>query len=185
MKNRAKIRDASYSETVIFHEGQRCWYCAYDNGLITRTWKKSLKEDIVKAYIKKTTSNQYACVKVDGKEITVKHLMAKYFLYGYKKGMPVVCIDKNEYNCHPDNLELFTNRELGKETGRLAKSNHKIRVTAPDGKCLEYFSVRECAKALYCSYQTILDYMNNKTKNSILQDYIINRVEEQQCSKWL
>ena len=161
-----------YKECRIFYETQRAIYCAYDNGSITRTWKGNKHEEECKVYLNKNN----AFVKAGQKNIIVKHLMAELFIKGYKKGMPVLCADKNELNCSVDNLIICTKRQLGKETGHLSHKNHQLRVTFPNGKVKTYNSVRKASNELYCSYQTIIDYMNGKSINSILSGYKIKRI---------
>ena len=87
-------------ETYQFFHGKRADYCVYANGIITRTWKKSMIEEIVKPYMHKGNLT----VKVSGKNLIVKHVVASAFLSDYSKGCSVVCIDSDETNCREDNL---------------------------------------------------------------------------------
>jgi hypothetical protein len=111
-------------------------------------------------------------VKIFGKENAIKHLVAAALTKKYTKGSNVVCKDGNEANCDYKNLVLIGKRTLGRETGFLSKSK-KVLVTFPDDSRQIFRSVRECAKALFCSYQTVSDYINGKSKKSVLSDYSI------------
>jgi hypothetical protein len=165
-------------ECRIFESGKRFTYCVYENGTVTRTAKKSVKETKVKPYLKKGggRNRAYLMVKVNYKEYKVKALVAKYFCYGYKKGISVICADGNQRNCKAENLILCTQKEVGEEYGHLSKS--MPIVVKKDGEEKQYRSMRQAAKALFVSYQTVFNYMNGKSgKRSVLSDYEIRRVE--------
>jgi hypothetical protein len=71
-------------------------------------------------------------------------------------------IDGNPLNCSADNLIIISKSEHGKRTGHLSRSQKII------ANGVEYMSVRACAKALFVSYQTLLDYINGKYSHSVL-----------------
>jgi len=103
----------------------------------------------------------------------LKNLVAKHFVKGYRVGDFVECIDGNPFNCKVANLRIYTHSEHGKRTGWQSRSQ---AVVVGD---VEYRSVREAAKALHVSYQTLLDYMGGKVKHSVIRDIPIfkNMVE--------
>lgn len=151
-------------ETYQFFHGERADYCVYANGTITRTWKKSMIEEIVKPYMHKGKLT----VHVSGKNFIVKHVVAAAFLPNYRKGCSVVCVDRDETNCGEDNLCVISKRALGRITGWMSKSQ-KIEILRPGERAYKkYRSIREAAKSLNCSYQTLLDYVNKKNKSSVL-----------------
>lgn len=163
-------------DTWQFCKGQRADYCVYACGYVTRTWKKSMIEELVKPYKRRGK----LIVKCNQKEFTLKHLVAAGFLPDYKKGDNVICVDGNENNCHIDNLCIVSKKHLGRITGHLARSK-KIQVKSlVNGEIKEYGSIRKAAKGLNCSYQTIIDKINNKYKNTCISDYefkeVISRV---------
>ncbi len=159
-------------DTKQFHHGKSADYCVYADGRVTRTWKKSMTEELVSVYLNKGKAK----IKCGQKEFILKHVVAAAFLPEYRKGAAVICIDRNELNCHVDNLCVLGKKQLGRLTGHKAKS---FKVTVEDlstGKAQKYRSVREAAKSLHCSYQTVLDYMNGRAKNSCLRGYEIKRL---------
>ena len=145
--------------SYIFLRGKVYDYCVYENGKVTRTAKRSLKEIHVAVYLNKGR----ATIKAGQKEFALKHIVAQCFIKKYKKGLCVICCDGNELNCAVKNLLVCDKRFLGKRTGYLGRAK-KIEING-----VQYRSVREGAKALFCSHQTLLDYINRKNKNSVLK----------------
>ena len=82
----------------------------------------------------------------------------------------VVPIDGNELNCNITNLKIVDKREVAKVTGPMSQSQVVV-VQEYKKEPIEYRSVRQAAKALYVSYQTLLDYLKGKYKNSVLKKY--------------
>lgn len=96
----------------------------------------------------------------------------------------VQCIDGDETNCDIRNLRLISKRQAGQLSGPLSRS--KAVIVSAFGRDKRYRSVREAAKALYCSYQTLLDYLSKKVKNSALKKrgrkiYYASNKEEKPC----
>ena len=160
-----------YDETRQFYHGERADYCVYADGRVTRTWKKSMVEELVKVYM----NQGKARVKCGQKEFVLKHVVAAAFLPEYRKGASVVCVDGDELNCSVDNLCVMSARQLGRLTGHKSKSHAVTVKDLSTGKVERYRSVKEAAKSLYCSFQTVLDYMEGKAKKSILSGYEIKR----------
>ena len=78
--------------------------------------------------------------------------------------------DGNELNCAITNLELVKRADVSRITGPMSRS--KAVVVVDRGKDpVEYRSIRKAANALYCSYQTLSDYLNGKAKKSVLKKY--------------
>lgn len=160
-----------YEYTKQFYHSERADFCVYADGRVTRTWKKSMVEELVQVYMRRGK----AMLKCGQKTFILKHVVAEAFIPEYRKGASVVCIDRNELNCSVDNLCVMSSRQLGRLTGHMAKS-WKITVKElSTGKTQKFRSVREAAKSLNCSYQTLLDYMKGKVKNSCLCGYEIKR----------
>lgn len=161
----------------IIETGKRYIYCLYEDGTITRTNRKSLKETRQTPYVKRQGRNNYPLLKVkfNNKEHIVKQLVAQHFLT-YKNGDAITHKDGDFKNCHKDNLIVTTHKELGQWTGDLARSE-PIEVVK-DGESTWYKSGREAAKSLFVSYQTLYDYLNGRSgKRSVLADYEIRRAK--------
>lgn len=166
MRNKQMIHPSD--DTRQFLHGKRADYCVYGDGTITRTWKKSWIEEVVKPYLKRGKLT----VKCGGKEFIVKHLVAWAFLPEYKKGLSVVCVDSNERNCAIDNICVISAKQLGRITGGTNKKCKKMFVSnSVTGRTFRANSARAAAKEMNCSYQTLLDYIAGKSKNSVLSDY--------------
>ena len=58
-------------------------------------------------------------------------------------------------------------REVARITGPMSRSQAVV-VQDKGRKPKEYSSIRKAAKALYVSYQTLLDYLTGKYKSSVL-----------------
>ncbi len=161
-------------ETRQFYHSERADFCVYADGRVTRTWKKSQIEELVKVYLKRGK----ASLKCGQKEFIRKHVVAAAFLPGYKKGANVICVDGDELNCAVDNLCVMSKQQLGRLTGYKAKS-YAVAVKEPNtGRVTRFRSVRDAAKSLHCSYQTVLDHMKGKWRNGCLCGYVIERIKD-------
>jgi len=149
--------DIIYARLPIYSE--RFIYSVGCDGSVIRTSKKLYRETKVARY----TKHGKATVKLSNREYHVKKLVAQAFLPHYQRDMSITHKDGNPLNCRSDNLVLFDKYTLGRVTG--GDSRRKAVIYNGD----EFYSVRECAKALNCSYQTLSDYLNGKVKHSVLQ----------------
>ena len=141
-------------------------YSVSDLGRVIRTTKKTCNQINVKAYLYKKN----LCVKICNKTCLVKKLVAQKHSKKYKEGMSISFADGNSLNCKAKNLVFFTKKDLGSLTGSESRSQAVIC----NGELFR--SKCECAKHLFCSYQTLNDYVNGKVKNSILNGMDITEV---------
>lgn len=146
----------------LIYENRSWLYYAHSKGYIY----KILKSDNTKIKKLGYLKNGILVVKINGKEKNVKTIIAAKFMRDYKPGICVGCKDKNESNLNVENLYLYTYIMHGKLTGY--KSRTKKIIVSEAGESKVYRSVRSCAKALGVSYQTLLDYLSGKYKNSVL-----------------
>lgn len=114
-------------------------------------------------------------VKINFKEMSLKHIIAKTFLRGYFAGAVIMHSNGNYKDCSADNLIVVTKGEFVRQTGCSSRGQH-VSVTFPNGEKSNFSSVREAAKELHCSYQTVLDYMNGSYSTSCLDGMLIQRI---------
>lgn len=150
---------------------QRYWFSVSEDGKVLRTNKKTYNEVIVPPFYKK---GKTAAVKVNGKEQLIKHLVAAAFLVGYESGMGIFHKDGCEKNCSADNLVLVSRSDLGRMTGAMMQRRTPVKLlNLATAEVCTYASIREAARSLFCSYQTVIDYINGRVKNSALKNYKI------------
>ncbi|MCL2531573.1 MAG: hypothetical protein FWE40_05400 [Oscillospiraceae bacterium] len=143
-------------------------YTVREDGKAIKTSRKRYVESRVTPYLKRG----HAVVKINGKEFTLKNLVAAKFHKDYFAGAYVEVIDGNPFNCRVQNLRIYSQSEHGKRTGYRSGSQPVV----VDG--VKYRSVRAAAKALHCSYQTLLDYINGDAKHSVLAGVRVNCVDK-------
>ena len=148
-------------------EGKMFYYGIFENGKIIKTLKSTYAETSVSVYLKRG----HATVKIANKEHTVKNLVAKAFIPNYKPGDYVEVINGDPFDCHINNIRIYSKSEHGKRTG------HKSSSLPVIVNGLHYRSIRTAAKSLHVSYQTLLDYMAGKHKKSVLCGFDIQSVE--------
>lgn len=112
--------------------------------------------------------NGFKMIKVRSKEYKLSHLVASKFIKGYYPGCCVNYKDNNKLNCNVENLFIYSKSEHGKNTGYRSKA--KAVIIKKNGINKVYRSVREAAKAIYVSYQTLLDYLAGIYKTSVIDD---------------
>ena len=139
--------------------GKNYSYKVREDGTVIKTSKKRFVESRAKPYLKRGR----ATVKMANKEITLKNLVAKHFVKGYRKGAYVETVDGDPFNCAASNLRLYTKSEHGKRSGYKSKAQKVV------ANGIEYRSVRQAAQALHVSYQTPLDYMAGRVRRSVLR----------------
>ena len=152
----------NYSRVCI---GRMFIYQVCEDGTVIKTSRKMHIESKVTPYLKRGK----ATVKINGKEHTVKNLVAAHFLDGYTKGAYVEVVGADPFDCAVWNLRLYTKKEHGHRTGG---NNRRSQRVIANG--IEYRSIRQCAKALNASYQTVLDYLNGRAKHSVLRGISIS-----------
>jgi len=138
------------------------WY-ADTRGFIFKKYKKSGITKIVKGYIKKG----FRVVKINYVECRFSRVIAKAFMKNYHDDLLIGYKDNNKENCSLQNLYLYSRRTHGKRTGHLSNSTPVV-VQDLNKDPIEYRSVREAAKHLYVSYQTLLDFLSDKVNHSVL-----------------
>jgi hypothetical protein len=131
-------------------ESNKYLYYVTDDGGVIKKCKSNGRETAAKAYLK----NNMATVKANCKEYTLKNLVAKHYCRNYVPGAYIETKNGNPFDCAARNLRVYTKSEHGRRTGYKSKS----RPITINGK--RYRSVRQAAKTLPCSYQTIYDLGN-------------------------
>lgn len=139
--------------------GRRYSYSVCEDGTVLKTSRIHYVENKVTPYLKRGK----ATVKINQKEYTLKQLVARHFIKGYQEGDYVEVINGDPFDCAAWNLRIYTQSEHGQRTGHLSRSQKVV------ANGVEYRSVRACAKALFVSYQTVLDYLSGNVKHSVLQ----------------
>lgn len=103
------------------------------------------------------------------KQVTVHQLVAEFFLPG-KLNNDYVLYHSNGVisDNRAFNLKWITKKELGRITGGKTKKTKGINKVDPGtNKVIDFYKTsRQAAKENYCSYQTILDSCNGKTKKN-------------------
>ncbi|MBR2385690.1 hypothetical protein IKA92_07385 [bacterium] len=125
-------------------------YYVHTSGIVAVKYKNG-KEKVLSAFER----DGDLFVKIINKDYKVKHLVAAEVFSKYRKGTNVIFKDGNFRNCDCYNLQIISKKLLGQRTGILAGRNTKIRINNE-----VYPSIRAAAKALYVSYQTLIDYLN-------------------------
>ena len=134
-------------------EGKMYLYKAREDGTVMRTSKKRFVQSRVKPYLKRGM----AAVKVNGRELVLKNLIARHFVEGWQEGAYVETADGDPLNCAASNLRLYTRSEHGRRTGGM---NGRAVGVVVNG--IRHRSIRRAALSLHVSYQTLLDHMAGK-----------------------
>lgn len=114
-------------------------------------------------YLKPFRKGNLFQVKIKDKDMNCARLVANAFIKQLAKEDRVYHKNKNESDNYYRNLEIVTLKELGKRTGHISKSQRVVEVK-DDEIIRDWPSARKAAKDLYISYQTVMDYCNNKVK---------------------
>lgn len=148
--------------------GYKGRYFATWDGKIVRVYESG-KTRQLKGYKK---GNLY-CVKLTNhhgitKEYTFQRIIWETFKGpippGYLVTRKIAVLTENGMH----NLRLRTKQQHGKKTGALARSK-QVELLNEKGEIIDsWSSARKAAKELYFSYQTIMDYCNQKVKKPLV-----------------
>lgn len=114
-------------------------------------------------YLKPFRKRNLFQVKIKDKDFNCARLVANAFIKTLCKEDRVYHKNKNESDNYYRNLEVVSLKELGKRTGHISKSQRVVEVKDED-IIRDWPSARKAAKDLFISYQTVMDYCNNKVK---------------------
>jgi hypothetical protein len=152
-----------------FHETENYIFSVCENGKVTRTDKRTLKEKRVHVFVHKGRAHITAYRTM----FILPQLVAKYFLPGFRPGDTAKCMDGNPLNCGVGNLWLVDRKELRSVDGH---SRNKLSKTVVcDG--VEYPSVRNLAKRLHATEATVWNYIKGRYKKSYLEGHDIRLKE--------
>lgn len=114
-------------------------------------------------YLKPFRKGNLFLVKIKDKDFNCARLVANTFIKQLSKDDRVFHKNKIESDNYYRNLEVISLHELGKRTGHISKSQRVVEVK-DDEIIRDWPSARKAAKDLFISYQTVIDYCNNKVK---------------------
>jgi len=115
-------------------------------------------------YLKPFRKQNQFMVKIKDKDMICARLVANAFIKRLNKDDRIYHKNKMEWDNYYRNLKVVSAQELGKLTGHLAKSRRVVEIKNNE-IIRSWLSARKAAKDLFISYQTVMDYCNNKVKS--------------------
>jgi hypothetical protein len=116
-------------------------------------------------------------VKIKDKDFNCARLVANKFIKRLNETDRIYHKNGIGNDNYYDNLKIVSLAQLGKMTGHISKSQAVVEIK--NGEISKMWkSARKCAKDLYVSYQTVMDYCNGKVKKPMFNlmwedDYFI------------
>ncbi len=114
-------------------------------------------------YLKPFRKQNLFLIKVKDKDMNCARLVANAFIKTLSPTDRVYHKNKIEDDNFYRNLEVISLKELGKRTGYMSKSKRVVEVKNNE-IVRDWGSARKASKDLFISYQTVMDYCNNKVK---------------------
>lgn len=146
-------------EEVKFTESKYYIYYVNKNGNIYNIAKKTKKRKELTKFLR----HGYAHVKANKQDYRIKNLVAQTFIPGTDKYDVVLQKNNNVFDCSLENLIVINQSQYKKFTGAMSRSQ-EVGLFENGKLVRKWSSARKCAKSLFCSYQTIMDICNKKTK---------------------
>lgn len=133
--------------------------------------KKLYKNGKEKLIVPCDKAKKWLIVKInDGEKVRqqcIHILVARHFLFEYKKGIPVVHSDGNKYNNRVENLKVLSTKELGHKFGGLAKGIPVLKIDKNTGEVLDFYeNIAEAGRENYLSKGTIRQCVRGKQKTA-------------------
>lgn len=114
-------------------------------------------------YLKPFRKKNLYFVKIKDKDFNCSRLVANAFIKKLTSEDRIYHKNKMQHDNFYKNLRVISLQELGKLTGHISKSKRVVELK--DNEIVrEWSSARKCAKDLYVSYQTVMDYCNKKVQ---------------------
>lgn len=151
--------DVSKELVIPFRTGVKGTYFVTSHGKFYVVYNKSKKKRYLKPYLK----DGDFVVRIYDKVYLCKNLIAKLFISEYKSGDVVLLKDNRKNNLKVDNLVVIPKEIYAMKTGPLSRSQ-AVGLFENNKIVKRWSSARKCAKDMYCSCQTIMDYCNGKVK---------------------
>lgn len=153
--------------------GYKGKYMISNKGNVKRLYPSG-KERVLTPYVKKTSNNKRYVVHltINGKtkEATIISLVAEHFLGKKPKGYVPIHKNGMQSDNFVNNIMYVSLKENGLLTGRNSRRRPVVKIDS-NGEFVEFYSsARDCAKANYMSYQTIIDRCNGKVKSVFAPD---------------
>ena len=165
---------------AMVHETRAREYYVSNFGKVLSITKKHHVEHKITPYFKGTPGAGFVLVKLGDREVALKYLILEAFVPGFKRqracSINVVHRDGDIWNCALANLEVKTKAEVAAVTGPMSRSC-PVRVRYDDGREECFSSIRACARGLFVSYQTVLDFLNGRYKSTVLDGLVIEYVK--------
>lgn len=154
-------------------EGYDGKYQVDREGRVRRVYKSG-KTRLLKAYCKKTSSNQRLIVKLTingkSKEVTLIQIVARTFFGEAPKGYVPYHRNGCQSDNYVNNIAYISRKELGRKTGPQSRKKSVAKIDS-NGEIVDFYSsARECARQNYMSKQTITDRCNGKCKSAFAPD---------------
>ena len=144
-------------------EVEKYFYSIREDGAVIRTSKARYTEKRIKPFL----VGRCAYVAIQGERFSLKALVAKHFIKGWKPGSHIANIDGDPMNCARWNLELL-------ERHRRTNWSHPASVrVAVEGA--EFASINQAANALFVSPKTLSDFLKGRHRKTVLDGKDIAR----------
>lgn len=132
-------------------------------------------------YLKPFRKKNLFLVKIKDKDFNCARLVADHFIKKLSATDRVYHKNKMENDNRVYNLKIVSLQELEKLTGHISKSQRVVEIKNNE-IVRDWPSARKAAKDLFVSYQTVMDYCNNKVKfpmfNLMWEDDYFDKVLE-------
>jgi hypothetical protein len=132
--------------------------------------RRVLKSGRIKMLNPYRRKRRWLFVKLKGKEIAVHKIVADAYLERPSDRHIVYHRNGIITDNYASNLEYLTREELGLITAKLSNRKTVAKINRECEIVDFYTSARDCARANYMSYQTIIDRCNLKTKSVFAPD---------------
>lgn len=161
----------NYQKKLVNETDRFLWYVRSD-GVVERITKSTKKKVIQTSW---PDSKGTMKVKIN-KDVHLAALVIKSFTRTKPGSFIIRYKDGDKTNCALKNLIVISDKKLGHLTGYKAKSMKvSVKKKYSREEPVIYRSIRQAAKALHVSNQTLSMYLRGKFKSSVLDDYIIKK----------
>lgn len=160
-----------YTLYQLVDENARFIYYVTTEGTVVRRNKKTNEETNCCTFIQtKSCGSRLKYAKFNFKTYNLATLVYRSFKRGYDSKIHYIAYkDGDINNCSLDNLYIKSRSYIPSLQKATAVKARKVVIKEGKNASVVYPSVRSAAKALYCSYQCLLDYLAGKRKKSVVK----------------
>lgn len=169
------VTESDYCEIKLFYQNRKFRYYCSETGTIYRRNIRTHRRTEMKGFINRNE----LYIKIDGKAMSVSHIVINTFYERLPAGYIVTYMDGNPLNCSLENMDVLTRSEhissINAQKHRLSARKRRVELFIDDTPVHIFSSIQETRKVLELSKREFYECIFGRGR------YDLKYVKEPQC----